>query len=167
MRESWEESKTVSVPKIPGKPQKKKRKKEKEVIIDIFGLVIVFLFSACYNNMIGFDPDTNTVFSVDNYPIKTLDVVMENSKMSFYIANVDTLEASSRIKLDSLGKNYRIVKEKSDFPPQERYENIPFVPSEKYEIYHASGDASSCVIYIFTDENGRVNKVKKWFEENN
>ena len=57
--------------------------------------------------------------------------------MSFFIANVDTLEASSRIRLDSLGKNYRIVKEKSDFPLQEMYENIPFVPSEKYEIYHA------------------------------
>ena len=135
----------------------------------LFCLTIVSLLSACYNcynNQIWYEPETNTVYSVDNYPIRTLDVVLEKSKMSFWVANVNTSEASSRIKLDSLGKHYKIIEEKSDYPQQERYENIPFVPSEKYEIYHASGDASSCTIYFYTDENCKVNKVKRWYEEN-
>lgn len=130
-----------------------------------FSTLMIFLLDACQSNQIGFDPETNTVYSVDNYPIRELNIVMEKAKKSFWITKVDTLEGLPRIRLDSLGKNYKIVTVTNKMQPKKQLSNIPFVPSETYEIYHASiGDASACIIYVLTDENGMVNKVLKQYE---
>ena len=143
---------------------KKKSEIRKSRRIYFFALMI-FLLDACQSNQIGFDPETNTVYSVDNYPIRELNIVMEKAKKSFWITKVDTLEGLPRIRLDSLGKNYKIVTVTNKMQFKKQLSNIPFVPSETYEIYHASiGDASACKIYVLTDENGRVNKVLKQYE---
>lgn len=132
-------------------------------------LFIALFLYACRSNQIEFDPDTNTVYSVDNYPIRKLNVVLIQSKKSFWINKVDTLEGSSRIKLDSLGENYIINSDTNNIHNKlfflKKIDKIPFVPSETYEIYHASiGDASACIIYVLTDEKGKVNRVMKQYE---
>ena len=130
------------------------------------GVLFLALFlSACNSNVIEFDINTNTVYTVDKYPISSLHVIMEKSNMNFWISKVDTLEGSSRIQLDSLGKNYKIEKDKPYHTSSDWYNNIPFVPNEIYEIRHCSiGDAAQCVIYIFTDENSKVKEVMTRYE---
>lgn len=147
-----------------GKHQSVKIDKE-SIINSILVLILVFSLSACNSNVIGFDINTNTVYTVDNYPISSLHVIMEKSNMNFWVTKVDTLEGSSCIKLDSLGNNYIIEKNKPYHTSLDWYNNIPFVPNEIYEIRHCSiADAAHCVIYIFTDENSKVNKVMTKYE---
>jgi hypothetical protein len=145
-----------------GKHMVNKRKKDNNRTILIFVLIAVFFLCACHSNQIWFDCQTNTVYSVEDYPIRELNVTMVNAKKSFWISKIDTLKGESCIKLDSLGKSYKIVEDSVRLLPLKKYDNIPFVPFETYEIYHASiGDASACIIYVQTDENGKANKVLK------
>jgi len=155
---------------LGGKSGKNLKGKSKNIYYLVYS--IVFLLYACHSNQIRFAPETNTIYTVDNYPIRKLNVVMENAKLNFSITRVDTLEGLPYIKLDSIGDNYEIVEETNKLLyrliPQKKYCNIPFVPSEVYGIYHSSnGDASTCIIYILTDENGKVNKVMTEYEYNN
>ena len=113
--------------------------------------VMTLFLSSCHSNVIGFDPNSFTVYTVDNYPIIRLHVYMENAKMSFHISKVEKVKGSTSVKLDSLGNIYQAPKE---------YKNIPIVASETYEILHSSiGDATAYRLYFVTDGRGRVNKV--------
>ena len=106
---------------------------------------------------------------VEDYPISKLYIYLKKSKLDFYITKADTLEGLPRIKLDSIGKNYEVTETTNKLLNklllQKRFTNIPFIPLETYEITHITiGDAASSVIYLLTDENGRVNKVMKRYE---
>lgn len=91
---------------------------------------------------------------------------MENTGLYFRIVKVDSLEGSCRIKLDSIGRNYKIVPIRGFNAPMGK--DVPIIPSETYEIYHSSiGDAAAGIIYVLTDKNGRANKVMSQHEYNN
>ncbi len=126
-------------------------------------LITVSFFTACQSSEIGYDIATNTVYTIDGYPISELNVVLKNAGMSFWVTKVDTLEGNPCLKLDSIGENYMLTEGNRRFQPF-HYRSIPFIPCEIYEICHASGDASSCILYIFTDKNSRVMKVMKRYE---
>lgn len=134
----------------------------KRIIIDSIVLVMAFLILSCRSSVIEFDLETNTVYTLENYPIEMLHIYMENARKSFCIFKVDTLSGSSRIKLDSLGENYKIIVERSsNLLPLEDSKSMWFVPSEIYEISHSYGDAATSTIFVVTDENG---KVRRWFK---
>ena len=122
--------------------------------------VMTLFLSSCHSNVIGFDPNSFTVYTVDNYPIIRLHVYMENAKMSFHISKVEKVNGSTSVKLDSLGNYYRIVADGNIYQAPKEYKNIPIVASETYEILHSSiGDATAYRLYFVTDGRGRVNKV--------
>ena len=83
-----------------GKHMVNKRKKDNNRTILIFVLIAVFFLCACHSNQIWFDCQTNTVYSVEDYPIRELNVTMVNAKKSFWISKIDTLKGESCIKLD-------------------------------------------------------------------
>ena len=97
---------------LGGKSGKNLKGKSKNIYYLVYS--IVFLLYACHSNQIRFAPETNTIYTVDNYPIRKLNVVMENAKLNFSITRVDTLEGSPYIKLDSIGDNYEIVPEQAE-----------------------------------------------------
>ena len=128
--------------------------------------IIMFFLSSCGNNVIGFNPETNTVYTIDNYPISSLEINMEKSKMFFSIVKIDSTEGSTCIKIDSLGDNYKIEPIKKFKAPMGK--NVPMLPLETYEIYHSSiGDAAACIIYLLTDKTGRVKQVMSRYEYEN
>ncbi len=128
----------------------------------LMGIIMCFLYS-CGNNVIEFDSETNVVYTTDNYPISSLEIEMEKSKMYFRIVKVNSTEGLTSIKIDSLGNNYKIEPIKGFKAPMEN--NVPMLPSEIYEIYHSSiGDAAACIIYVLTDKAGRVNRVMSRYE---
>ncbi len=152
-----------------GKIMKEILKKMISRYMYIFFVLMLLSQMSCHSNLIWFDSETNTVYTVEDYPISKLYIYLKKSKLDFYITKADTLEGLPRIKLDSIGKNYEVTettnKLLNKFLLQRRYTNIPFIPLETYEITHITiGDAASSVIYLLTDENGRVNKVMKRYE---
>ena len=104
----------------------------------ILALFSVYFLCSCHSNKIEYDLQTNTVYTVEKYPIQELNINMLKSQKSFWITKIDTLQGSSCIKLDSLGVNYNIVETSNRLPFQNENVKIPFVPNETYEIYHAS-----------------------------
>ena len=124
---------------------------------------ILSILSSCDSNVIGFNQESNTVYTIDNYPISSLLINMEKSKMHFRIRKVVSLKGSTCIKLDSLGDNYKIESVRGFKAPMGK--NVPMLPLEIYEISHSSiGDAASCIIYVLTDKDGRVDKVMSQYE---
>lgn len=147
---------------MSGKHMKSKSRIRNAFILALFS---VYFLCSCHSNKIEYDLQTNTVYTVENYPIQELNINMLKSQKSFWITKIDTLQGSSCIKLDSLGVNYNIVETSNRLPFQNENVKIPFVPNETYEIYHASiGDASACTIYINTNERGNTEKVMTKYE---
>ena len=125
--------------------------------------IIMFFLSSCDSNVIGFNQESNMVYTIDNYPISSLLINMEKSRMYFEIVKVDSLKGSTCIKLDSLGDNYKIESIRGFKAPMGK--NVPMLPLEIYEINHSSiGDAASCIIYVLTDKDGRVDRVMSQYE---
>ena len=140
-----------------------KTKMIRKIYSSLLVLIILLFLSSCDSNVIGFNQESNTVYTIDNYPISSLLINMEKSKMHFRIRKVDSLKGSTCIKLDSLGDNYKIESIRGFKAPMGK--NVPMLPLEIYEINHSSiGDAASCIIYVLTDKDGRVNKVMRRYE---
>lgn len=148
---------------IGGKSMRKKRKKMHYKTKFFLVLVLIQYLSSCHSNEIGFDAETHTIYTIDNYPINRLSIYMINADKYFIISKMNKKSGTTWIRLDSIGEDYEIgIDKRNQFLKSSENKKIPMIPSEIYEIEHYSiGGATPCVIRVMTDKKGRIKKIER------
>lgn len=133
-------------------------KTDKNLIIII--VILFTMISSCEDNVIELDKKSLTIYSTHGFVISYLNVDLEMSEQAFTILKKDGVAGNNKIKLDSIGNDYYIIRNNKEFSLVNTYnicKKIPILPNEEYIITNVSeGDATSSKIVFKTDNTGKV-----------
>ena len=118
------------------------------------------MISSCEDNVIELDKKSLTIYSTHGFVISYLNVDIEMSEQAFTILKKDGVAGNNKIKLDSIGNDYYIIRNNKEFSLVNTYnicKKIPILPNEEYIITNVSeGEASPSKIVFKTDNTGKV-----------
>ena len=101
-------------------------KTDKNLIIII--VILFTMISSCEDNVIELDKKSLTIYSTHGFVISYLNVDLEMSEQAFTILKKDGVAGNNKIKLDSIGNDYYIIRNNKEFSLVNTYNICKKIP---------------------------------------
>ena len=113
---------------------------------------VITCVTACYDNQIYFDKNTQAVKTCNESPIRSL-MIDTQGEYSYHFIKSDGKEGTNLFSLKTLNENYRLEIRGQEYPLQQ----FTLRPDSEYVIMNLTyGDASEGKVKIKTNDKGVV-----------